>query len=217
VTIAAIVSGMANELALFAAAGYLLFAVDDLLVDVIYFTRRLWRSATVYSRFQRAFARQLAPPDEPGWIAIFVPAWDEAPVIGHMLRATLARVEHEDYRILVGYYRNDPATAAAIASARDPRIIAVALPVNGPTTKADCLNHLYAALIDAEAAGIMYQLHQRKARPLSPNPIHSPAWTMVIPSLFRAYCGSAANWSAKSRRCAPSWASNWRRLIISTL
>jgi cellulose synthase/poly-beta-1,6-N-acetylglucosamine synthase-like glycosyltransferase len=143
---------MANELALFAAAGYLLFAADDVLVDLIYFTRRWWRAATVYTRFQRAFARRLAAPEEPGWIAIFVPAWDEAPVIGHMLRATLARVEHEDYRILVGHYRNDPATAAAIASARDPRVIAVSLPVNGPTTKADCLNHLYAALIDAEAA-----------------------------------------------------------------
>jgi adsorption protein B len=152
VTASSIMSGVAGELALFAAAGYLLFAADDVLVDLIYFTRRLWRAATIYSRFPRAFARRLDPPDAPGWLAIFIPAWDEAPVIGDMLRATLARVEHEDFRILVGYYRNDPATAAAIASARDPRLIAVALPINGPTTKADCLNHIYAALIDFESA-----------------------------------------------------------------
>jgi len=151
-TTAAILSGMAGELALFAAAGYLLFATDDVLVDLIYFTRRLWRAATIYSRFPRAFAHQLAPPDKPGWIAIFVPAWDEAPVIAPMLCATLARVEHDDYRIFVGFYRNDPATAAAIASVGDARVIPVALVIDGPTTKADCLNHLYAALIDAEAA-----------------------------------------------------------------
>jgi adsorption protein B len=151
-TTAAILSGMAGELALFAAAGYLLFAADDVLVDLIYFSRRLWRAATIYSRFPRAFAHQLAPPDEPGWIAIFVPAWDEAPVIAPMLRATLDRVAHDDYRIFVGHYRNDPATAAAIASVNDARVIPVALAIDGPTTKADCLNHLYAALIDAEAA-----------------------------------------------------------------
>ncbi len=150
--IAPIVSGIAAELALFAAAGYLLFALDDLLVDLIYFTRRMWRSATIYSRFPRAFADQLAPPDQPGCIAIFVPAWDESAVIAPMLRATLGRVAHADYRIFVGHYRNDPATAAAIASVPDPRVVPVALAVDGPTTKADCLNHLYAALIDFEAA-----------------------------------------------------------------
>jgi len=45
-TVASILSGVAGELALFAAAGYLLFAADDLLVDLIYFTRRMWRAAT---------------------------------------------------------------------------------------------------------------------------------------------------------------------------
>lgn len=178
-TIAPILSGIAAELALFAAAGYLLFAADDSLVDLIYFTRRIWRAVTVYSRFPRAFAQDLAPPETPGWIAIFVPAWDESAVIAPMLRATLARVAHADYHIFVGYYQNDPATAAAIASVADGRIVPVALPVDGPTTKADCLNHLYSALIDAETVGIMYQLHQAKSRALSPIPIHSPAWTIT--------------------------------------
>ena len=42
-----------------------------------------------------------------------------------MLKATLQRLEHHDYRIFVGYYRNDPATAAAIASVADERIESV--------------------------------------------------------------------------------------------
>jgi len=83
---------------------------------------------------------------------VLIPAWDEAAVIASMLRATLQRIDHPHYRLFVGHYRNDPATAAAIASVRDERIEAVEVPANGPTTKADCLNHLYDALVAYEAA-----------------------------------------------------------------
>ena len=137
---------IAAELALFAGAGFLLFGVNDLVVDLIYFGRRLWRSLTVYSRFPRAFASDLPLSDEPGFIAIFVPAWDESAVIASMLRATLERVDYADYALFVGHYRNDPGTAAAIASVADPRVIAVEVRVEGPTTKADCLNHLYGIM-----------------------------------------------------------------------
>ena len=140
------------ELALFAAAGFFLFAIDDLAVDLLYFLRRGWRSAAVYSRFPRAFAGTLPSPSRPGWLAVFIPAWDEAAVIAPMLRATLARFDHGDYRLFVGHYRNDPATQAAIDSVKDPRIVAVEVDADGPTTKADCLNRLYDALIAYEAA-----------------------------------------------------------------
>jgi adsorption protein B len=143
---------IAAELALFAGAGFLIFGVNDLVVDLIYFGRRFWRSLTVYSRFPRAFASELPLADEPGFIAIFVPAWDESAVIASMLRATLERIDYPDYALFVGHYRNDPATAAAIASVSDRRVIAVEVPVKGPTTKADCLNHLYDALIAWELA-----------------------------------------------------------------
>ena len=131
------------ELALFAAAGFLLFAIDDLIVDLIYFVRSGWRALAVYSRYPRAFADTLAEPMRPGLLAVFIPAWDEAAVIAPMLRATLERFDHDDYRLFVGHYRNDPATAAAIQSVSDPRIVAVEVDADGPTTKADCLNRLY--------------------------------------------------------------------------
>lgn len=141
---------LAAELALFAGLGFLLFAINDLAVDLIYFTRRLWRSATVYSRFPRAFASGFPESDKPGLLVIFVPAWDESAVIGSMLKAALKRITHANYLIFVGHYRNDPATAAAVASVDDERLHAVLLDVDGPTTKADCLNHLYDALIALE-------------------------------------------------------------------
>jgi adsorption protein B len=140
------------ELALFAAAGFFLFAIDDLAVDILYFLRSGWRTLGVYSRFPRAFAGTLSAPIRPGWFAVFIPAWDEAAVIAPMLRATLARFDHDDYRLFVGHYRNDPATQAAIDSVRDPRIVGVEVDADGPTTKADCLNRIYGALIAYEAA-----------------------------------------------------------------
>jgi bacteriophage N4 adsorption protein B len=150
--IAEILSRFAAELALFAGVGFLLFAVNDLLVDLIYFARRFWRAATVYKRHARAFASHYVFNSNPGFIAILVPAWDEASVIASMLKAALKRIDYDNYRIFVGYYRNDPATAAAIASVADARVEAVEVNADGPTTKADCLNHLYDALIEYEVA-----------------------------------------------------------------
>ena len=147
---AAILSRAAAELALFAGAGFLLFGVNDLLVDLIYFSRRAWRAMTVYRRHRPAYASYWVFNKEPGFIAILVPAWDEAAVIAAMLKSTLARLDYDDYRIFVGHYRNDPATAAAIASVTDARVHPVQVEADGPTTKADCLNHLYDALIAYE-------------------------------------------------------------------
>ena len=148
--LADILTRVAAELALFAGAGFLLVAANDVLVDVIYFARRAWRGMTVYSRYPRSFASYFVFKKNPGFVAILVPAWDEAAVIASMLKATLDRLDYDDYRIFVGHYRNDPATAAAIASVPDERIEPVLVEADGPTTKADCLNHLYDALVTYE-------------------------------------------------------------------
>lgn len=185
-TFAAALTHIAAELALFSAVGFLLFAVNDLAVDLIYFGRRLWRSATVYRRFPRTFARALADgAGERQLIAIFVPAWDESAVIASMLRSSLERLEYSNYRIFVGYYRNDPATAAAVASVDDPRIEPVLVEADGPTTKADCLNHLYDALLAFEL---------RENRPAAAVVLHDSE-DVVHPlelSLFNALIGRAA-------------------------
>jgi hypothetical protein len=148
-----ILTELTAELALFAAVGFLLFGIDDLIVDLIYFMRRGWRAAVVYSRHPKMFAGDMASPMRPGWMAVLVPAWDEANVIASMLRATLERFGTSDYRLFVGHYRNDPATRAAILSVEDPRVTPVDVGVDGPTTKADCLNRLYSALVAHEAEG----------------------------------------------------------------
>jgi adsorption protein B len=141
-----------REATLFAACGFLLLGVSDVAIDLIWIARTLWRRCTIYRRFERACADTLPPPDRPGSLAVFVPAWDEAGVIADMLRNSLRTFDHSDYRIYVGCYPNDPATIAAVGSIGDGRVRLVVGPVPGPTTKADCLNRLWEAMIADEAS-----------------------------------------------------------------
>jgi adsorption protein B len=146
-TILFVIDGIAREAMLFAAIGFLIGGIDDLLVDLAYGIAR------IRTWLRRDAPRSLSASPMP--MALFIPAWDEAAVIGPMLRATLARYASADYRIYVGTYPNDPATIAAVAelAATDPRVRLVVGPVPGPTTKADCLNALWRALLRDEAAG----------------------------------------------------------------
>lgn len=133
------------ELALFAASVILIGGIDDLFMDLLW-----WRVRSDEP------VRGAVPPAPPLPLAVFVPAWDEERVIGAMLSATLDRYDHPDYRIFVGCYPNDPGTiaAASAVAATDARVRVVVGPCPGPTTKADCLNQLWAALRrDDEAAG----------------------------------------------------------------
>ena len=89
----------------------------------------------------------------PGRIAILIPAWDEAQVIAAMLRHAIGTIDGGDWHIYVGVYPNDPATAAAIASVASARITTVTGHRAGPTTKAQCLNTIWARLRDDEEGG----------------------------------------------------------------
>src|SRR5688500_953388 len=96
---AELLTRIAAELALFAGVGFLLFGLNDLAVDLIYFTRRFWRSTTTYKRYRRAYASYYVFNKNPGFIAVFVPAWDESAVIAAMLKSTLKRLEYPNYRV----------------------------------------------------------------------------------------------------------------------
>lgn len=133
-----------REMLLFAAFGFLVGGIDDLLVDFLYLSGRL------VGRGGGLALDRLTPSAAPGRIAVFVPAWDEVSVIGPMLDAALRSIEYPDYRIYVGTYPNDRATKDTVASvaARDGRVRLVVGPRNGPTTKGDNLNVMWRALRD---------------------------------------------------------------------
>jgi adsorption protein B len=135
-----------REAALFAATGFFVLGLSDLCVDLIWITGHRRRREAELS------LAQLPSPRSTGMLAVFVPAWDEAAVIGPMLRGALAAWPSGDWRIYVGLYPNDPATRGAVEELCDPRLRVVVGHAPGPTTKADCLNRLWDALLADEAA-----------------------------------------------------------------
>ncbi|SMF61850.1 glycosyl transferase family protein [Allosphingosinicella indica] len=142
----------AREAAALAGAGFLLLGASNLLIDLIWicgvFRRRMFGTAAP------VFPDTCAAPADTGWTAVFIPAWQEDGVIAEMLCTALDRLAHPRYRLYVGCYSNDPETIAAVRSVVDPRIRLVICAAAGPTTKADCLNYVWQALMaDERIAG----------------------------------------------------------------
>ncbi|MBH5323392.1 glycosyl transferase family protein [Aurantiacibacter sediminis] len=136
------------ELLLFAGVFFLLGALDEIAMDFAWAWLRLRGKIRTHS-VSRADLRHR---ELSGRIAVFIPAWDEARVIGHMLGHTLHAWKQRDLVFYVGCYRNDPATlqAAIKAASRDSRVRLVVHDKDGPSTKADCLNRLYRAMLQDE-------------------------------------------------------------------
>jgi bacteriophage N4 adsorption protein B len=151
------VEAVQRELLLFSAIWLLIGALDDLCIDVIWIARRIYRRFRYYHSQRPQTVDQLQPPGDPGLLAIFVPAWGEAAVIAAMLdqcTAKWSRGKHI-HRIYVGCYPNDSRSVAAVmaAAARNTRIRVVLGAHHCPSTKADCLNRLWKALLSDELAG----------------------------------------------------------------
>ncbi len=143
-----LVLGAGHELMLFASVGILLIGLDDLLFDALWLATRRRGSSLIPNT---------APIE--GRFAVFVPAWDEDKALPAMLRRTLGAWEGEDFRLYVGCYPNDAATLFAVSPliARDARLRLVIGSREGPTTKGDNLNRLWAALgEDERAEGMLF-------------------------------------------------------------
>lgn len=139
-----------QELLLFAAFWFLLGAVDDVGVDICWIWLKLTGRAVV-----RTISKEESAMPLQGRAAILIAAWREADVIGHTVRHALSVWRQDDFTLYVGCYSNDPDTVAAAMSGAgtDTRVRIVIHENAGPTTKADCLNRLYAALCDDERRG----------------------------------------------------------------
>ena len=139
-----------RELLAVVAAGVALCSLDDLAIDLFFFGRFAWRALTIYRRHPRATVSRL--PDKPHErMALLVPAWNEAAVIGPMLRNLLTTLDYPAFHVFVGAYVNDPATQAVVAQIEDERLSLAINPRAGPSTKADCLNVLWRAALAHEA------------------------------------------------------------------
>ena len=129
----------------------LLSSLDDLFVDIWYWSRGLYRWFWIRSRYPRLTAEALdAKPERP--IAIMVPAWKESEVIQAMLTTSETLIRYSNYHFFVGVYQNDAATIGEVQSAmaRFPNVSMSVVPRDGPTSKADCLNIVLADIFAHE-------------------------------------------------------------------
>jgi hypothetical protein len=119
--------------------------LDDLYIDLMYWVLKRRHKAKLPD-----FSEMYDKPEKP--IAITFGAWNESGVIGRTLSFTVKNLKYKNYRIFVGVYPNDQKTIDVVSkiSAQDNRIKMVINPQDGPTTKADNLNVLYAAITDFE-------------------------------------------------------------------
>lgn len=141
-----------HELLLFAGVFFLIGALDDFAIDLSWFWLKLTGRANT-PKVERAALQQRALH---GPAAIFIPAWQEDEVIADTIKHMLTVWPQRRLRLYVGIYSNDPATleAAMSGACGDSRLRLVIHNRCGPSTKADCLNRLYQAMLaDEQRAG----------------------------------------------------------------
>lgn len=153
----AIIELVQRELLLFSAIWLLIGAIDDICVDAIWIGRRIYRRRAYYKLRRPLRTYELPEAVEKGLLAVFIPAWGEAAVIGTMLaHCTRAWAACEcSHRIYVGCYPNDNMSVRQVilAARQNAKIRLVLVANQGPSTKADCLNRLWSALLADEIAG----------------------------------------------------------------
>ena len=131
----------------------LISGLDDLFIDVIYWSRRCWRALTIYRDHQRlSYTALYSLLEKP--LAIMVPAWNETGVIGQMAELAAKTLDYENYHIFIGTYPNDPDTQRDVdeVCARFPNVHKVVCARPGPTSKADCLNNVLDAILQFETS-----------------------------------------------------------------
>ncbi len=185
-TILYILGVVQTELLLFCVIWFLIGGIDDLLVDIIWMIRWCYRRLTFYRHkkpmdiesFKHKYDLNYSSLREKQntqyeYHAIFIPAWREADVIGEMLNGCKRAWMNSTiaHRIYVGCYPNDNDTIAQVIEAAkfNPNISLILCKNDGPTTKADCLNQLWRAMLrDELKQGIKAKsviLHDAEDRP----------------------------------------------------
>ncbi|MCD5976532.1 MULTISPECIES: glycosyl transferase family protein [Pseudomonas] len=125
----------------------LISSLDDLFIDLWYWSRRIFRSFTAGRKYRPLTADQLLARDEQP-LAIMVPAWLEYDVIAPMIENMVSTLDYQNYVVFVGTYINDQRTIDEVERMRRryKQLHRVEVPHDGPTCKADCLNWVIQAI-----------------------------------------------------------------------
>jgi adsorption protein B len=126
-------------------------SIDDLFVDLLYWTSRLLGTSSARSREIPDIEILEQMPERP--FAIMIPCWKEHEVIFSMLSSNSRLLRYGQAHYFVGVYLNDPLTQDEVRKAAGlfPNIHMVLVPHDGPTSKADCLNQIISDIFMFEA------------------------------------------------------------------
>jgi len=131
------------------ALAFIFFNIDDLIWDIIYFTRYKKRN----SETQRLPLEKLNSIP-PKLLAVIIAAWHEETileaVIDHFINTT--HYPQSMYHIFLGVYPNDKATldVAKKLEEKYPNVHVVINKLNGPTSKAQNLNNIVSFIREYE-------------------------------------------------------------------
>ena len=160
---------------------YLLVSLDDVLLDLTYLLRR-----RAIKRWQ--LTPQVLRGDRPAHIAVMVGAWQEAGVVTPMIESTLKLMHYPASQVefFVGVYPNDLATTPEVQAlaARLTNVHCVVNEREGPTSKSQNLNGVYAAVQDAEA---------RRGKKFDVIAVHD-AEDVIHPYTFSTYSALLKKW-----------------------
>ncbi|HTX03351.1 MAG TPA: glycosyl transferase family protein, partial [Candidatus Acidoferrales bacterium] len=134
-------------------ASAVLFAVmgiDDALLDVAYWVHR-WYRWLVARHYSPLTLEQLREKEQQR-VAIFIPCWQEHDVVDKMVELACSSIQYAHYDLYIGVYPNDPLTMekAKQVAEQFPRVQVVINALDGPTTKAQNLNQMWAAMLQRE-------------------------------------------------------------------
>ncbi len=161
-------------LLVFVLLWYIIAISGDVIYDLIYLVKR-----------KQLKPKSIVPSgikwDEAQRIAIMIPAYQEAGVVGEMIKSTLKLASYPISRLefFVGVYPNDQATRQEVAALAEqyPNVHCVVNSKAGPTNKSQNLNQVYRFIEDFES---------KKGRKFAAIAVHD-AEDVIHPYTFRLY------------------------------
>lgn len=146
------ISGVITLLTIVVAGAYFVLGLDDLILDVAFWIRKIQRRGERAKHPRLTLERLKYKPEQR--IALFVPCWQESDVVDRMVEYAVQTIEYENYDIFVGVYPNDLATVEKVERL-ERRYTNVKMAMNslpGPTTKGQNLNSMLEAMRASEGA-----------------------------------------------------------------
>ena len=135
------------------ATAMFISALDDLFIDVYYWSYEAYRNLFVRTKHPRLRVEQLLEKPQR-YFAVMAPAWKEYDVIAGMIENTLATMNYDKFVIFAGVYQNDAETTAEVdrmVRKFPDRVCRATVLNDGPTCKADCLNWIAKRIFQYEA------------------------------------------------------------------